>query len=448
MNLTNKKIGIWGYGVTGKAAVNSYLKKHNALAVLDQKTLPVHEQEFLHSKNIPLYTQDQLSQFLDECDYILPSPGIDLRAYDQYQSKWLNELDLFYATWHEPIIAITGSVGKTTVTHLLSILLGFAHKRIATGGNIGTPMFDLIAQQTESDYALLELSSFQLEKIKTFAPSLAILTNFYPNHLDRHGSEAEYLQAKAQLFAYQQPVHLALIPLEFKDRITAQSSVHYFLPSKPSDPALISLKPEQSVYYLSQNGVIKYKNAKHELLWDSEKIPAISYKENWLILRAALDLLQIPMPDVAARPLTLPEHRLEFVASHQGIDFYNDSKSTTPQSTLAAVGKLNSRPILLLLGGISKGIDRAPLIEQLHGKVSKIYCFGKEAEALKALCDAHHIPSQADATLDTAFAACVQDGKVRDQILLSPAGASFDLFAHYIERGQYFKKLVNDLVKK
>lgn len=447
-NFTHKKIGIWGYGITGKAAVD-YLHNNNIkIAVLDKKELSPADRTFLNERHIAHYTQEQLNDFLQQCDYILPSPGIDLRPYQPYQSKWINELDMFSAAWHKPIIAITGSVGKTTVTHLLSSLLTKAGKHVATGGNIGTPMFDLLMQQSKSDLALLEVSSFQLEYTKRFAPTLALWTNFYPNHLDRHGSEQEYKHAKAKLMAFQHSSHNALVPLALKDFVNTQSTMHYFANHKPSDELFVSMPKDSSLYYFDDTYITCFKNGMHIPRIKRNELPALSYEENWLIIFAALDLLNVPLSHVTAHDLILPEHRLEHVATVNGIDFYNDSKSTTPQSTLAAVNRLHKRPVLLLLGGMSKGVDRAPLIKELRGNVKKIYCFGKEADQLKALCDANNITAESHATLDSAFDACIRDGKREDQILLSPAGASFDLFTNYMERGAYFKKLVNDLTHK
>lgn len=447
-HISHKKIGIWGYGITGKAAVQYLSTQKFEICVLDKKELSQSDQDFLSSKQIAYFAQGQLAEFLEQCDYILPSPGIDLRAYQAYKSKWLNELDLFQAAWHKPIVAITGSVGKTTITHVLSSLLEKSGKHVATGGNIGTPMFDLLAQQNESDLALLEVSSFQLEYTKNFAPTLAIWTNFYPNHLDRHGSEQEYKDAKAKLMAFQNNSQQALAPLTLKECINTQSTAHYFAKDKPSDEVFKTIAPNQSLYYFDADSIIQFKDGTYRSLIKRTDLPKISYEENWLIICAALDLLGIPMPKVSLEELSLPEHRLEHVATINGIDFYNDSKSTTPQSTMAAVNRLKNRPVLLLLGGMGKGIDRSPLIQELRGKVKKIYCFGKEAVHLKALCDTQQIPSESHANLDTAFAACMSDGKCADQIVLSPAGASFDLFANYMERGTYFKKLVNDLTHK
>jgi UDP-N-acetylmuramoylalanine--D-glutamate ligase len=444
----NKKIGIWGYGITGKAAVNFLASADNTLMVYDKKTIPQEEVAFLQTHNVAVYKSEDLDVFLEDCDYILPSPGIDLLPYKAYGSKWLNELDLFSAAWRKPIIAITGSVGKTTITHLLSLLLDKSGKQVATGGNIGTPMFDLFALQEQSDMALLEVSSFQLEYTKSFEPTLAIWTNFYPNHLDRHGSELEYKKAKAKLLAFQNANQQALIPLELKDFVNAQSIAHYFAKDKPSDELASSLSAHQSVYYFESDALVRIKNKEHAVIARRSELPAISYEENWLIIVAALDLLGISMPQVTTQDLSLPEHRLEHIATISDIDFYNDSKSTTPQSTLAAVNRLNKHPILLLLGGVSKGVDRTPLIQELAGNVQKIYCFGKEADQLKILCDAQSIISESYKNLDDAFNACVKEAHAQDQIVLSPSGASFDLFANYMERGAYFKKLVNDLTHK
>jgi len=444
-NLTNKKIGIWGYGITGKSAIQNLINQDIQLAVLDKKELNATDKTFLDAHQIIFYTQENLPSFLEHCDYILPSPGVDLREYTQYKSKWLNELDLFNAAWHKPIIAITGSIGKTTVTHLLGLLLEKAGKRVATGGNIGIPMLDLLAQQDDHDTALLEVSSFQLEYTKSFAPSLAIWTNFYPNHLDRHGSEQEYKDAKAKLMVFQTAAQQSLTSFELKDAIQTQSTVHYFLTRTPTVCELDTISLESSLYFLDETNVCVYSGGKTNVLIARSELPPISFEANWLILCAAFDLLKVTMPRVATSDVSLPEHRLEHVANINGIDFYNDSKSTTPQSTMAAVNRLCNRPILLLLGGLGKGVDRGPLIKELQGKVDTIYCFGKEADHLKALCDNSGIPSEVHANLETAFSASVNDAQAGDQLLLSPAGSSYDLYNNYMERGTHFKKLVSSL---
>jgi UDP-N-acetylmuramoylalanine--D-glutamate ligase len=306
-------------------------------------------------------------------------------------------------------------------------------------------MLDLLTQQQESDLALLEVSSFQLEHTSSFAPNLAIWTNFYPNHLDRHDSELEYRNAKAKLLSFQSSSQQALVPWELRDIITSQGFIHYFANHKPSDEMLARIHPTSSVYYFNGDSINCFNNQIEQQLIYRNSLPPLSYEENWLIICAALHILALPLTALTAVKITLPEHRLEKIATINGVDFYNDSKSTTPQSTLAAVKRLNKAPILLLLGGMSKGVDRAWLINDLRGQVKKIYCFGKEAEQLKQYCDSYSIESIACKNLDEAVKEALCESCSGDQVLLSPAGASFDLFANYIERGIYFKKIVNEL---
>ncbi|MCX5922026.1 MAG: UDP-N-acetylmuramoyl-L-alanine--D-glutamate ligase [Candidatus Dependentiae bacterium] len=445
MSAPHKKIGIWGLGATGKSAISYFRGLGYELAVIDQKTLSPDEQELLRGTHSAFYTQDNIETFLQTYDVILPSPGIDIRPYVTRSNTWLNELDIFYSAWKKPIIAITGSIGKTTITHLLSKLLKHNAVQVATGGNIGTPMLDLLAQKDESDMVLLELSSFQLEQCKEFAPDLAIWTNLYPNHLDRHGSEQEYLAAKAQIIAHQKDCQQALIPLNLKDCVHGSRIIHYFSAQLPTQEQLASLPATSKLFYIHNGAIVIYNNGTTTPIILCNTLPTITFEENWLIMCSALTLLNQPLPEFDTIDLALPEHRLEKVATIHGVTFYNDSKSTTSQSTLAAVNALKNKPILLLLGGLGKGVDRSPLIADLKGQVKKIYCFGKEAEQLHAYCIEQGIPSAAFHNLDAAFAACVADMQPGDQVLLSPAGSSYDLFAHYIERGMYFKKLVYDL---
>jgi len=442
----NKKIGIWGFGTTGKSAANYFHVRGYHVQVLDRKNLDDTEKAFLITRNIPFFHQEFLSGFLEQNDYIVASPGIDIRPYlQQYPDKFLNELDFFYAEWNKPIIAITGSVGKTTITHLLSTLLQKVGLEVATGGNIGTPLFDLIALNKSHDVALLELSSFQLEHCTQFAPDLAIITNLYPNHLDRHNDEQEYLDAKTKIFAHQKKGQQALISWGLKDKINGvlEGKLHYF--SSSPLPSQENRSDISKKYYIENDVITVDLNGQRKELMACIGLPPITFIENWLIIHAIFDICKLPLPDLHSLKLTVPEHRLERVATINGVDFYNDSKSTTVQSTQAAIERLKSRPVLLLLGGLSKGVNRAPFIASIKNDVKKIYCFGAEAKELKMMCDAADIQSASFANLDTAFAACVADMQSGDQILLSPAGSSYDLYKIYTERGDHFKKLVGNI---
>ncbi len=458
----SKKIGVWGVGRVGKSVVNHLLSSGCQLTVLDNRTLSPEEKHFLDSNAITLTTPRDLTQFLTTNDLIVPSPGIDLRPYGVYKHKWLSELDLFAQSWHKPYIAITGTVGKTTITHLLGQLLQKSGKNVAVGGNIGTAMLDLLAQQDTVDLAVLEVSSFQLELTTQFAPDLALWTNFHENHLDRHNSLQEYFDAKAAILRHQRLEQQSLVPLALAHRLAQVPVVPrvYFSPTPPTAQELATVPLGATLFFIRDGQIFTstlQENNEQRVLRDEHCItnltPAlleITFAQNWLALCAVLALQNLSCSKLTSwtPQLTLPAHRLEKVATIAGVDFYNDSKATTPQSTLAAVHKLIQRPIMLFLGGLSKGIDRTDLIKLLPPQVKMVYCFGKEAPMLSALCATYNIPCQSYTTLDDAFYSATKEAHAGDQLLFSPAGSSFDLFANYEARGSYFKQLVQNYQTK
>jgi UDP-N-acetylmuramoylalanine--D-glutamate ligase len=170
----------------------------------------------------------------------------------------------------------------------------------------------------------------------------------------------------------------------------------------------------------------------------------LTFIDNILLLAAACDLMKLDCTALQkiAHTVQLPDHRVEKIGTINNIDFYNDSKATTTASTLAAVNKLHNRPLHLFLGGLSKGVDRAPFIGQLQNKTKHIYCFGKEAEALYNMCKAYEIPATQCSTLDEAVVTCTNTVQSGDCVLLSPAGSSYDLYENYEQRGKHFKELV------
>jgi len=430
MDYRDKKIGIWGFGIVGKSAMRYFQKQNNPIEIIDKRPLTELEQQMLIKHNIPAFQEDALSSFLDRNDYILVSPGIDTRNYQNYNHKMISEIDLFQSSYKKPIIAVTGSVGKTTVTHLLSQLLA-PHMKIATGGNIGTGMLDLIEQKQTTYAALLEVSSFQLEQCKTFAPDLAIWTNFYPNHIDRHGSENAYFQAKQNIIWHQKADQKSLLPKSLSASLQMESR-YFFSPEKPCTTKNCFYLHNKAIFF-EQDELIKV-----------DQLPCISFVENWLIICATLHLLNIPLSPIKkyAEKLTVPEHRLEKVGTFNGIDIYNDSKATTPAATEAAVERLNDRPIILFLGGLGKGIDRSELIKKAKQHVKIIYCFGNERTELYQACAQHNIDCKVFETIDQALHNCLQNAQPGDQLLFSPAGSSFDQFENYQKRGTYFKKII------
>lgn len=553
-NFRDKKIGIWGFGVVGKSAarylVSKFVKSYSLssstsyhknieIEVLDKRELKPEEIAFFQENNIKFVDQkdpEALNNFLEKNDLIIPSPGVDLRQYKKYSNKFISEFDIFQDGFEAPIIAITGTVGKTTITHMLDQIIKSQKIEIFTGGNIGTPVLDVLtSDKKEFDMILLELSSFQLELCKSFAPTLAIWTNLFPNHLDKHSNMEEYFMAKLQIIANQKCDQSALLPLNLIDkllpeikRLKIKSRLNFFSEHKPDQEILEKLNPSDTVFYLgTQDGeseaetvfkmtlnkeadsfkitdtkITDTKITGNKITGSIERICSIShlkslaeftFAENLLIIAAALhifgktvnrtyalcdtgvkdeqtsqgsqdfgiqktpnfspklllkftnlsDICQLDLSGITPFSCQV-EHRLEKFICINGVDFYNDSKATTTTSTLAAVKKLyeNKKPIILLLGGLGKGVDRSPMIKELKSYVKFIINFGKEAELLQKICEQEQIPSLYCKTMEDAVYASFTASSPGDQVALSPSGTSYDLFKDYLERGREFKRLI------
>ncbi len=410
MDITNKKVGIWGFGLMGKSALNYLTKMNNTCQVLDNRLLTLDEHDQIKCAGSTLVSQNEIDHFMRNNDYILASPGIDIAPYNN-KKKFICELDLFGNAWQKPIIAITGTVGKTTITTLLGKVLAKRYK-VAVGGNIGTPMLDLLENQNEMDIAILELSSWQLEHAQTFRPHIAIISNISPNHLDRHKTMDNYINAKLNILQNQTQSDIAILPVTLKNIIN-QSKIH------------------SSIKWLGNP------SNKH----NHPNAPKGTFKQNWEIIFETLNALNLPHNLIENINIKI-EHRLEYIGIYNHIAFYNDSKSTTPKSTLAAVKQFNSKHLILILGGLSKGIDRSPMIEQLPKNIKHVICFGRKADNLHNMCLNRKLSVSSFDNLQSALIFCMQLAQPQDVILFSPSGSSFDLYENYKERGNHFKQLV------
>lgn len=456
-----QKIGIWGFGVVGKSVLNYYINQKNQflIQVMDKQVLSAEQLDFFKKNNIKFITQDQVDFFFQDNDIIIASPGINIKPYEKYLYKILTEIDIFSQKWEKTTMAFTGSVGKTSIVHIFSNILKFFDKKSALGGNIGLGMLNLLEDQNIYDSVILELSSFQLQFSKKCAPDIAVWTNFYPNHLDRHENLEEYFKAKAQIFINQTPNQQTLLPWElipyiekYLPQYKFSQQLAFFSTDSNCLKSIQSLEDKylnnNLVFYLinKNNEIIKYKNQKQIALISIDQLPSISYKTNWLILIALCDLLNLDIKKLKDIKFDIPSHRLELVKTINNINFYNDSKATIAESTLEAIKHLAGKPIHLFLGGTSKGISRELLIKNLKNKVKIIYCFGKEAKDLVKFCNQENIAAFEFDTLQPAVEFCFRQAKPGDQILFSPAGASYDLFKDYQDRGNAFKEIVNKLI--
>lgn len=448
-----KNIGIWGFGRVGKSVAQMLHAQGHTISVMTKDALSEDEKILAQKYVFHVYIEKEKENFFNRNDLLVPSPGIDIRGdYQTQKGKWLHELDLFYAHFKKPIIAVTGTVGKTTITTMLNHILKAYGVNICTGGNIGIPMCDLIPQQSTIEYALLEVSSFQLEYCTQFAPRLAIWTNLAPNHLDRHVTYDDYFDAKYNLLVHQKITDKSLVPLALAQKIkdkSVKSTLYYFSPTIPTQEELEIIAHDEALFFIDGNHIKKRLNNTITTLINLDTLPDITFVENWLIICSALDIMGLDLCTLFGHinAVALPEHRMEkIVAVSQDIIFYNDSKSTTTTSTRAAIEKLAGKSIVLFVGGLSKGVDRAQFIKELKNHVKHVYCFGAEADTLNAYCALYGISSHAFSTLDDAFYACVKNTTAHDCILFSPAGSSYDLFKDYEERGNYFKTLVRNFI--
>lgn len=441
-----KKIGILGLGVVGKSVLN-FLKKNSSvqIGIWDERK---------KTHQIPI--QD----FLSSNDLNFISPGISYKKYFDFYKKFsykcLGELDLFSEHFNKPTIVVTGSLGKTTIAKLITVLLEKNNFNVGLGGNIGLPMLDLIQEQNDLDAAVLELSSFQLFLNKEFAPDIAIWSNFYPNHLNWHETEKHYFDSKFKIFEFQKKGQFSLLPIELvnKDNLerfnNLQSSLCFVCNENlSSDKHILPIK-KHSIFYVDDkilkvaqvlNGLI----IETKIIFDLRKLPSFSFIQNWLFVLAALFLHGINLKKLEFSPYDTVfsdktfEHRLELFTTINGIDFYNDSKSTVIQATQAALNNLNkkNRPIILILGGLSKGVDRSKFIESLskrYKNLKEVFFFGAEANLFNNL--------KTYSNLDLVLEEIKKIEKSGDQILFSPSGSSFDLFNNYMHRGKVFKDLV------
>ncbi|MBU1008337.1 UDP-N-acetylmuramoyl-L-alanine--D-glutamate ligase [Candidatus Dependentiae bacterium] len=452
-----KRVGIAGFGIVGKSVLRFFLNQSNAisntiLSVWDWRELNPEEQALFDQAGAYFVSGD-LEQLFSDNDMVIPSPGIDLRPYTKFHEKIVCELDLFSENFLKKTVAITGTLGKTTITHMLNDVLP---GRTAIAGNVGHPMLDLIAKQDALDVAILELSSFQTDHSKIFAPDVAILTNFYPNHLDRHLTVEAYFDAKWRLFANQTDGQKALFSSGlffseqrelFQDNLSCYRGDYSVVCNDPVPESLLQNRflQDKTIYFFDQWAcgvcckaqVINAQLVNKIELCDLSRHIKNGFAQNWLFVVGALDLLGAGFPR-GLGVCGVVNHRLELFTTINGIDFYNDSKATVLQATEAAVSRLvaNGRSMIVIVGGLGKGVDRTGLVRFLEQEslVKKVFYLGAGCQEFGCY--------ESYTSLDDLVRAIMQTALPGDQVLFSPSGASFDLFKSFEDRGNLFKDAV------
>ncbi len=394
--------------------------------------------------DVPVCLGDLSETALEDCAAVVLSPGIALehpfvRAARRRGLAVLGDVELFARCVHAPVIAITGSNGKSTVTALLGEMAREAGRRVAVGGNIGTPVLDLL-QVPPPDCYVLELSSYQLETTCSLDAAAATVLNLSPDHLDRHGDLERYGMLKARIHRgggcvvwNRDEAFLAGILRATclgGDRPTVS-----FGSDAPPGPADYGLCRRGGALWLMRGDAALIAAADLALAGEHNLLNALAA----LALGEAAGLAQAPMLAVLRRFAGLP-HRMERVASQDGVSWYNDSKATNVGATLAALRGLPG-PVVLIAGGEGKGADFSPLRGTVAGKVRALVLLGRDAPRLaRTLGDL--VPVQCVADMDEAVSAARRLARPGDQVLLSPACASLDMFAGYEARGDAFRTAV------
>lgn len=449
-SLRGRTVAVIGIGVSNTPLLRLLLREGIAVTACDRSDrakLGALAEE-LEAAGAVLRLGDGYLQGLDH-DVIFRTPGLrpdvpELEAARARGSVITSEMEVFFQVCPCPIIAVTGSDGKTTTTTIIAELLRAAGHTVHVGGNIGHPLLAEAGSIRPTDWAVLELSSFQLMTM-TRSPHIAVLTNLAPNHLDVHKSMEEYVWAKENIFRHQQPGDITVFNLD--NAITRELSAH-----APGCALYFSRReePENGVF-LRGDAVISRRDGHERQIMTTEdiRLPGVHNVENYMAAIAAVDGL---VPDdvirTFARAFNGVEHRIELVRTWRGVRFYNDSIASSPSRTIAGLRSFKEK-VILIAGGYDKHIPFDVLGPEVVEHVKLLVLCGATAGKIRAAVEQApgYRPGHPEILDVTPFQRAVETARDRavpgDVVTLSPACAAFDQFRNFMERGKTFKAIVN-----
>jgi UDP-N-acetylmuramoylalanine--D-glutamate ligase len=451
MELNGKRVLVVGLGRSGVASALFLQSRGARVTVSDAKSEDQLREQIptLLDAGIAVETGAHGERTFRNQDLIVVSPGVPVDAEPLVQARALGqpvigEIELASQFLSGPIVAITGSNGKTTTTTLVGDIIAASGFKTLVGGNIGTPAISLAEQATPETTIVLEVSSFQLETIRTFRPKVAVVLNVTPDHLDRHGTFAAYVNAKARIFENQQADDFAVLNaddptcVELANRTRAQ--VFWFSREREME----------SGAFVRDGHIIVRRNRSVQTILSVSDIPlkGLHNLENILAAVCAAALMGCAAEKIRAAIVNFKavEHRLEYVATIGGVEYYNDSKATNVDATMKALQSFPAN-IHLILGGKDKGSDYTVLNNLLRERVKSVYTIGAAAEKIQS-----HIKGTtqivSSGTIESAVKQASAAGHPGDVVLLAPACASFDQFQNYEHRGRVFKELVGQLAAR
>jgi len=451
MKLSNARVLVIGLGKTGIETVRFLVDRGASVIAVDEKQKEQLQEAVGILGKLPVtlmlgvYEEDVVSRV----DMVVPSPGVPpfhplLAKARESGVSVFSEIELAYRFLETPMIAITGTNGKTTTTKLIGEMLSHAGRRVFVGGNIGTPLIEYVRQDQYAEWAVVEISSFQLQWIQSFHPTIAVLLNVTDDHLDYHTTFAEYRRTKERIFANQVETDLAVLNAdeEYRGSLarSSRADVRYFASRTQIDSGVFR-----------DSGQLRYR----EWSGTEETYPlqGIRIKGNHNYENAMAALLvakrcgcsRAAILDVLEQFQGLP-HRMEFVGACNDVEFYNDSKGTNIGAVEKALESF-SQPVILLMGGRNKGSRFTSLAGSVSAHVRELILFGEaREEILSELGDI--VATKTTRTLKDATTLAWHSAAPGDVVLLSPGCASFDEFRDYKERGETFKDLVGHITGK
>jgi UDP-N-acetylmuramoylalanine--D-glutamate ligase len=386
---------------------------------------------------------------LEKQDLIVISPGVPVQTPELERARSLGipvigEVELASRFLQGKTLAITGSNGKTTTTTLLGKILAEGGLPVQVGGNIGTPMLELIATSTPETWNVLEISSFQLETVAEFHPKIAVILNITPDHLDRHGSFGQYAAEKEKVFAQQDAKDFLVLNADDKATQMAagrtRSQVFWFSGSRPQVKRGAFVHQNVIVFVPQEGAAMEPVLAVTEI-----PLKGAHNVENVLAAVCAARLAGVSAESIreSVKSFTAVDHRLQFVAKVKGVDYYNDSKATNVDATMKAIASF-AGGIHLILGGKDKDSDYTLLAPLIKERVRSVYTIGSAAEKIgNQLAGVSKIVGAE--TLENAVTLAVEAAQPGEIVLLAPACASFDQFENYGHRGRVFVQQVQKL---
>ena len=453
MDIKGKHVLVFGSGISGIAAARLLLQEGARVILYDGNTKLDKEQLLQditggrHAENVQVLLGELPDEVLDTLTLVVISPGVptDLPIVEAMRAKHLpiwGEIELAYTYGKGEVLAITGTNGKTTTTALLGKIIGDWHPHTFVVGNIGNPYTSVVEEMPEDSVTVAEMSSFQLETIRTFRPKVSALLNITPDHLNRHHTMDAYIAAKKNIAVNQTEEDTCV--LNYEDEVTrafgeeTKAQVLFFSSKRKLDRGI----------YLEDGSIIYHVGEPVEVCKvDELQILGTHNYENVMVAVAMAAAFGVPMESIrrSVKAFGGVEHRIEFVAEKRGVAYYNDSKGTNPDAAIRGIQAMN-RPTYLIGGGYDKDSTYEEWIEAFDGKVKKLVLIGATREKI-AEC-AHRLGFYDTVLADSfeeAVQICVEEAVPGDAVLLSPACASWGMFKNYEERGDKFKELVNRL---